>query len=118
MIYRVDPVTHGLPLSEGTLHSSASVRCLRCEESPLPARRLLHDVHIDPLAGKCRHVQRAVAEPACDQLVPTLEDDHVVGSVVRRSVSHLDACPLLDPLLPRLVRGERPTLRMNLPSVW
>ena len=74
-------------------------------------------MNVDPLARKRRHVQRAVAEPARDDLVPTLEDDHVVGTVVGRSVSHFYARPLLHPLLPRLVGSERPPLRMTLSSV-
>ena len=72
---------------------------------------------VDPFAGERRHVQRTVAESPLDHLVPTLENDHIVGAVVRCSVSHFYACPLLDPLLPRLVRSERFPLGMTLSSV-
>ena len=115
--YRVNPVAHRLPLIKCTLHPPASVRCLRRQESPLPAWRLLHYVNVDPLARERRHVERPVAEPALNHLVPTLEDNHVVGAVVGRSVSHLDARSLLHPLLPRLVGRECPSLRMTLSSV-
>ena len=53
--YRVNPVTHGILLSQGALDSAVAVGGLGGEEGPLPARGFLHDVHVHQLAGEGGH---------------------------------------------------------------
>ena len=53
--YRVNPVTHGVLLSQGALNPAVAIGGLGGEEGPLPARRFLHDVHVHLLAGEGGH---------------------------------------------------------------
>jgi len=87
-------------------HPPRLVRRLRGEESPLPVRRLQHQVDVNLLPRQRRHVQRPVAEPSRQNLVAALRGDDVVAPVVCRPVPDLDARPLLQPLLSGLVGYE------------